>query len=270
MVNGLLITLREGLEAALVIGIILGYITKIGKNPLKKDVFAGVLLAVLASIGTAFLFQSVLGGFEGKNEEVFEGIFMLLAVGLLTPVILWMQKQSKHLKQGLEHQIDIAVNKKQLFGLALLSFLSVYREGVETVLFFQASAFTSSAGQLTFGGIIGLILAVGLAAGIFRGTARLNLKTFFKITGMILVFFAAGLFAHGIHELQEAGMFPVIIEHVWDINWLLNEKGTLGSFLKSLLGYNGNPSLPEVIGYLGYLLLVGKAFLFPQSKANRG
>lgn len=256
------ITLREGLEAALIIGIILGYLYKTGQNRFNGQVYLGVAGAVLASILTAVAFESLLGGFE-KYEELFEGIFMLLAVALLTPMIIWMHRNSMNIRSNLERQVGSALTGRQLLGLAVISFLSVYREGVETVLFLEAAALNSSAGQTLTGGVLGTLTAVVLAAMIFRGTARLNLGTFFKVTGIILVFFAAGLTAHGVHELQEVGVIPVIVEHVWNTNGIINEKGLVGSFLKTLVGYNGDPSLLEVISWCLYMITVGRVFITP-------
>lgn len=254
-----LITLREGLEAALIIGIILGYLHKTGQHAFQRQAIGGVIAAVIASIMTAFVFESMLGGFE-EYEEIFEGIFMLLAVGLLTPMVIWMHKNSKNIKTNLEQQIHTALSGKQLFSLAIISFLSVYREGVETVLFLGAAAFSSSPVATITGGILGIITAIVLAVIIFKGIAKLNLSLFFKVTGIILVFFAAGLTAQGVHELQEAGIIPIFIEHVWDTNGIINEKGLFGSLLKTLIGYNGNPSLLEVLSWLAYLLTVGRMF----------
>ncbi|MHB8917821.1 MAG: FTR1 family iron permease [Desulfocucumaceae bacterium] len=254
------ITLREGLEAALIIGIILGYLHKTGQGQFNRQVYLGAAGAVLASVLTAAAFESLLGGFE-MHEELFEGIFMLLAVGMLTPMIIWMHNNSRSIKSNLERQVRSAVAGSQIFGLAAISFLSVYREGVETVLFMKAAALNGGSWPAMAGGTLGILAAVVLAVLIFRGTARLNLGTFFRVTGIILVFFAAGLTAHGIHELQEAGVLPVLIEHLWNTNGIINEKGLAGSFLKSLVGYNGDPSLLEVIGWSLYMAAVGRIFL---------
>ncbi|MHB8158558.1 MAG: FTR1 family iron permease [Desulfocucumaceae bacterium] len=268
MSGAFLITLREGLEAALIIGIILGYLGKTGQQVYNRQVLSGILGAVAASILTAVVFESILGGFEGY-EKIFEGTFMLLAVCLLTPMIIWMQRNSKSIKSNLEKQINTAISGQQMLGLALISFLSVYREGVETVLFIEAAALNSSAGNTLIGGILGTATAIGLAVLIFKGTASLNLAAFFKVTGIVLVFFAAGLTAHGVHELQEAGIIPVVIEHVWNTNGIIDENGVLGLMLKSLFGYNGNPSLIEVISWSLYMAIVGRLYIFSNNKSKK-
>lgn len=268
MSGSFFITLREGLEAALVIGIILGYLYKTGQRRFNRQVYTGAAAAVLASVLTAVAFELLLGGFK-KHEELFEGFFMLLAVALLTPMILWMHRNSNNIRSNLEKQVHLALSGGQLLGLAAVSFLSVYREGVETVLFLEAAALKSSAGQTLAGGILGIVAAVVLAAMVFKGASRLNLRTFFKVTGIILVFFAAGLTAHGVHELQEAGILPVFIDHLWNTNGIVNEAGPAGSLLKVLVGYNGDPSLLEAASWLLYMTAVGRFFMIPARKLDQ-
>jgi len=139
----------------------------------------------------------------------------------------------------------------------VLAFISVFREGIETVLFLGAAAMNTEVRTVLYRGVPGLTASIVVAYLVFKSSSRVNLKTFFKYTGIFLILFAAGLTAHGVHELQEAGVVLIIVEHVWDINDLLNKKGTIGSLLKSLFGYNGNPSLLEVFVYAGYYVVVG-------------
>lgn len=260
MTGSLLIMLREGLEAALIIGIVLGYLSKIGQSRLNKYVYAGTGLGIVASVITALMFQLLTGGFEGRAEEVFEGVIMLIAVAVLTSMILWMQKQGKSIKGEIQEKIEEAITERKLFGLISLAFLSVFREGVEVVLFLNALFLQQGSSGAIIGSITGLALALAIAYIVFRTTANLDLRRFFIGTGTFLLLMAAGLLAHGIHELQEAGILPVIVEHLWDINSIVNEKGTIGSFLKAIFGYNGNPSLIEATAYLAYLVWVGRKF----------
>ena len=138
-----------------------------------------------------------------------------------------------------------------LFGVA---FVAVLREGIETALFLTAASLSVAAGQTLLGGALGLLAALAVGWLIYAGGKRLDVRAFFRVTGVLLILFAAGLLAHGVHELQEAGLLPVVIEHVWDISPILSDEGTLGSLLKALLGYNANPSLLEVVAYVGYLV----------------
>lgn len=259
MLSAFLLSLREGLEAALIFGILLGAVKKMNRPDLKPAIWAGALVAILLSLLTGGLLTTVGISLAGKAEQIFEGFTMLLAAGLLTWMIFWMNRQGRHLRAELENNTRRAALKsgrRALFGLA---FLVVVREGVELALFLMANVLVAQAGQTLLGALIGLIAAVVLGWLLFSTTRRLNLRRFFQVTGLLLILFAAGLVAHGVHEFNEAGWIPVVIEHVWDMNPWLDENSTAGSLLKALFGYNGNPSLTEVLAYLAYfgLLLVG-------------
>ena len=255
MAQAFLITLREGLEAALIVAIVLAVLARIGRRGDFAAVWWGVTGAVLVSIiGGALLFALGLA-LEGTAEEIFEGTAMLLAVGVLTWMVIWMRRQARYIRGDLERQVRQAVATGSPVGLASLAFLAVGREGLETTLFLFAAVKTATPLATLVGGTLGLGLASILGYTIYRGSRRLNLRVFFTTTGVFLILFAAGLLAHGLHELQEAGLLPVVIEHVWDTNRILNEGAGLGAFLKSIFGYNGNPSLLEVIAYPTYLVL---------------
>jgi high-affinity iron transporter len=143
------------------------------------------------------------------------------------------------------------------WALFSLSFVAVVREGIETVLFLTAAAFSATAAQTLAGSVLGLVTAIVVGWLIFVLGKELNVRVFFRATSVLLILFAAGLLAHGVHELQEAALLPTFIEHVWDINPVLDENGPVGSFLGALFGYNGNPSLLEVVSYVVYFLVIG-------------
>ncbi|MFQ6014006.1 MAG: FTR1 family protein [Anaerolineae bacterium] len=256
MLAASLITFREGLEAALIVGIVLGYLKKVGRLDRQGYVWGGVIAALIASLGVALGLQLIGAQFTGRGEEIFEGAAMLLATGVLTYMIFWMQYQGRYIKMALERDVQVAVTTGQNWALASLAFIAVFREGVETVLFLSAAAFVAAAGETLWGGLLGLAVAIVVGWLIFATTVRLDVRRFFDVTSILLLLFAAGLLAHGVHEFQEAGLIPIIIEHVWDTNHILNEKSTLGSMLKALFGYNGNPSLIEVLSYVGYWVIV--------------
>ncbi len=260
MLPSVLVTLREGLEAALIIGILLGFVSKTKLFHLKKPILLGIGLGILASILTALFFSYIAGGFEGKNEEVFEGVIMLMATGIITYMIIWMQKQSSNENNHIEEKLLNATSNQNVWSIFSLSFLAIYREGVEIVLFIGAIISTSTVLASLVGAVIGLIGAIILSYLLFKTTVRLPIQSFFKTTGVLLIFIAAGLFAHGIHELQEAHVFPTMIEHLYDVNDILNEKGTFGSLFKAMFGYNGNPSLVEVLGYWIYIIIFALIF----------
>ncbi len=258
-----LLSLREGLEAALIIGIVLGALTKIRRNDLSPAVWLGTLSAVGVSILTAILLTSFGMSLEEQAEQIFEGITMLIAAGILTWMIFWMSKQARFLKSELEAGVNKAAattGKRAMFWLA---FVAVVREGIELALFVTAAFFagdqiqmTSNIIQTLAGTILGLGTAVLLGWTLFATTVRLDLRRFFQVTGFLLILFAAGLVAHGVHEFNEVGWIPSIVEHVWDVNAIVDENSVPGQLLKTLFGYNGNPSLTEVIAYFIYLAVV--------------
>jgi len=260
MLPSYLLSLREGLEAALIIGIVLGALQKIRRTDLAPALWMGALAALAVSILTAVILTLFGLSLEDGAEQIYEGITMLLAAGILTWMIFWMSKQAKNIKAELEEGINKAVattGKRAVFGLA---FLAVVREGVELALFITAAFFAGNSENVTTniiltltGVVLGLGTAVLLGWSLLAATARLNLRRFFQITGYLLILFAAGLVAHGIHEFNEVGWIPEIIEHVWDVNAIIDETSVFGELLKTLFGYNGNPSLTEVIGYVTYL-----------------
>ena len=253
MLASFLLSLREGLEAALIIGIVLGVLLKLNQTDLNKTVWAGtgvaVALSVIAAIGLNLLGME----FEGRGEQIFEGVAMLLAAGVLTWMIFWMHNTAPNLKAELEAKTKQAVYGKGRNTLFALAFLAVFREGIELALFLLAVQEASSPLQTLIGALSGLGLAAVLGWVLFTSTRKLNLRNFFRVTNVLLIVFAAGMVAYGVHEFNEAGIIPSVIEHVWDVNHILNEKSEVGLLLKALTGYNGNPSLTEVIAYLVYL-----------------
>jgi high-affinity iron transporter len=252
MAAATLISLREGLEAALIVGILLGYLRKINHPAGRGPVWIGVLSAVVLSVAAALIIQIVGLELEGRAEQIFEGATMFLAVGVLTWMIFWMRYQARLMRSSLEHEAEVAVATGRNRGLAAVSFVAVLREGIETALFLSAAAFASEGNGTLLGALLGLGLAVLIGYLLYTTTARLNIRLFFNVTSVLLLIFAAGLFAHGVHEFQEAGVFPTINAQLWDTNHILDESSTVGEFLKALAGYNGNPSLEEVAAYLLY------------------
>ena len=257
MLESFLVTSRETLEASLVVGIVLAYLNKTNNQNYKKTVYYGIVVGILTSIIAAFIFMFFAGGFEGKTEEIFEGITMLIGAFLLTTMILWMMRQ-RHIAKEIEGKVERhLMNTRPLFshiGIFMLIFVAIIREGVETVIFLNAVNYAT--GINFIGGTLGIIAAIIAGYLFFVSTKKINLKKLFNLSSILLILFAAGLVAHGVHEFEEAGVVSGIITPLFDINHILNEKGLIGGFLKGLFGYNGNPSLLEVIFYVSYLLLI--------------
>jgi high-affinity iron transporter len=252
MLASLVLAFREGLEASLIVGILLGYLRKIEAKNYRRYVWLGVGLAAGASLAVAIVIQLIGYQLEGRAEELFEGVVMLLAVGILTWMIFWMRFQAQAYARNFHEEISDAISRGQVRSLTSMAFLAVFREGVELALFLSAAVFLMNDGATLVGALGGLAAAVLVGVLVFLGSVRLDVRAFFKTTSVILLLFAAGLLAHGVHELQEAGVVPVFIEHLWDVNHLLDENSTLGELLKTLLGYNGNPSLLEMVAYVLY------------------
>jgi high-affinity iron transporter len=256
MLASFLLALREGLEAALIIGIVLGALRKMSRADLAPAVWRGAIAASLVSIIAGVALTALGLSLEGPAEQIFEGVAMLLAAGVLTWMIFWMQRQSRTIKADIETGVrraalaSLATGQGALFSLA---FLAVVREGIELALFLTAAALTAGTQSTIIGGLLGLAAAIFLGWSIFASTVRLDLRRFFQVTGVLLLLFAAGLVGHGVHEFNEVGWIPNVIEHVYNLNPILDENSTAGVMLKALLGYNGNPSLTETLSYVAYL-----------------
>ena len=258
-----LLSLREGLEAALIIGILLGALSKIRRTDLSPTVWFGTLSAIGVSILTAVLLTSFGMSLEDPAEAIFEGITMLIAAGILTWMIFWMGKQARFLKSELEAGMNKAVASAGKSPVFWLAFIAVVREGVELALFITAAFFVGNQSGLSsdiIQTLVGTILGVGTAAllswTLFASTVRLDLRRFFQVTGFLLILFAAGLVAHGVHEFNEVGWLPSIIEHIWNVDAIIPEASLLGQLLKTLFGYNSSPSLTEMIAYFVYIAAV--------------
>ncbi|HEX7975207.1 MAG TPA: FTR1 family protein [Anaerolineales bacterium] len=256
MLPGFLLSLREGLEIALVIGIVLGALGKIQRLDLRPAAWSGALSAVAISIVSAIIMHQVGVELEGPYEPVFEGITLLLAAAVLTWMIFWMSRQSSMIKSELEAGVRRATSRSGQRGVFLMAFISVLREGIELALFLTAAALASDARQTLVGALLGLALAGFLGWSLFASSLRLDLRRFFLFTGFLLVLFAAGMVAQAVHEFIEVSWIPPVIPRVWDTNFLLQESSLPGQLLKALFGYNGNPSLMEVLAYLGYFLAI--------------
>jgi high-affinity iron transporter len=256
MLASFLLSVREGIEAALIIGIVLGALRQMRRTDLSSAVWIGAISASILSILAGVLLTALGLSFTGRVEVIFEGITMLLAAGVLTWMIFWMSYQARHIKSDLESGVHKAAFEGDRRGLFALAFLAVVREGIELALFLTAATFATDAQRTLLGGLLGLGLAILLGWGLFASTIRLDLRRFFQVTGFLLILFAAGLVAHGVHEFNEAGVIPAVIEHIWDVNPILDENSAPGSILKTLFGYNGNPSLTEVLAYFTYFVVI--------------
>ena len=262
-----LLSLREGLEAALIIGIVLGAVNKIRRNDLSPAVWLGILSAIGVSSLTAIILTGFGMSLEDPAEAIFEGITMLIAAGILTWMIFWMSKQARFLKGELEAGVSKAASTAGKTAVFWLAFIAVVREGIELALFITAAFFAGNQSGVRSDivqTLVGTILGVGTAAllswTLFATTVRLDLRRFFQVTGFVLILFAGGLIAHGVYEFNEVGWIPSIIPHVWNLDAFISEASLLGQLLKTLFGYHSAPSLTEVIAYAIYIAVVTVAW----------
>jgi len=234
-----------------------------------STVWAGVISATIVSIiiGAGLFIIGV--ELEGQAEQIFEGLTMFLAAGVLTWMIFWMNRQSRNIKSELEAGVTKTVSSTDKRGLFWLAFLAVVREGIELALFLTAAAFASTTQSTVLGALLGLGTAALLGWTLFATTLRLDLRRFFQVTGVLLILFAAGLVAHGVHELNEAGIIPAIIDPIWNANVVIPETSFVGMILKTLFGYNATPTLTEMLAYFGYLAAVIFGLRFANQRAEK-
>ncbi len=260
------ITLREALEAALIISIVFAYLVRIRRPDLNKYVWFGTGAAILLSVALGAVVLAVYGGLGGVGKELFEGAAAMTAVVVLTYMIFWMARNARKIKGEFEQKIDVAITNKFLLGIALVTFIAVFREGLETVLFLTASIFTDPAGT-AIGAAAGFGTVVVIAFFLLRGTRRLPIRKFFSITSILLLIFAAGILSYGMHEFIEAAEDSDVElgwlgEKAYDINPPENtpfhKKGEVGMVIRGLIGtIYLDPEWLTLFVYLGYWLVVG-------------
>ncbi len=259
---GFLVMLREGAEASLIVAILLSYLVRSRQHRGVRWVWFGTIAAVVVSLVAGAVIFRTIGSLEGRAEQIGEGSVALVAAGLLTWMIFWMGSRARSLKAHFEGEADTALASGGMFGLAAVAFVAVLREGLESALFMISVAVgMDSQGVQFVGGLLGLIGAAGIGYLVYRGGRRIDLRLFFRITGILIVIVAAGPVGKGIQEFQEAGFLPVVIEHVWTLGFLDPSTSLLGSFAKTIFGISYNPSALTLTGYWAYLIPVLAAFL---------
>lgn len=252
-ISALLLTLREGTEMALIVGIVMAYLTQVHATAARRWAWFGVGAAVAVSLIFLGTLNALDKEFEGTTEQIFEGATMLLATAFLTWMILWMARNARSLKGELQRGIAAALDRGGAhWGIFLLVFFAVVREGVELALLLFAAP---GEGKL-LGSIVGLAGAIGIGVLIYAFGRRIDLRTFFRVTTVLLVLFAAGLFSHAAHELVEAGLLePLEGPVLWSTKAFLPDDEGAGSILRALFGYADTPHLIEVVTYLGYFAI---------------
>jgi len=257
MLPSFLITFREGLEAFLLVGIILAYLTKLNARHYGRYIYVGVGAGVVASLVIAFLFQVVVDQFNNAQYQRYLMIFILMfAAVVLTYMAIWMQQQAKAHADQVKRHLEAHVSTGNLWGMIFLAFIAVLREGFETVLFFSALLYSGQGVTLKSGltgAVIGLAASILLVWLLLRGTRQVPIRAFFRYTGLLVIVIAAGLLASAINMMQAADLLPVVVEQVFDIRFVLDDQGTFGTFLRALFGYNAAPTLLQFGVWAGYL-----------------
>ncbi|HCN40059.1 iron uptake transporter permease EfeU [Rothia sp. (in: high G+C Gram-positive bacteria)] len=260
MFQNFLIGLREGLEAALVVGLLLAYVRKTGKAHLVPKIWMGVLAAVGVSLGFGALLTFGPRGLTFEAQEAIGGSLSIIAVGFVTWMIFWMAENSKHLSRELGQKIDAA--QASTAAVVVIAALAVGREGLETALFLWAASQSAGSGAMALvGALLGIIIAIALAWLIMRGVLKLNLATFFRYTGIFLIFIAAGVLAYGVHDLQEAGLLPGLHHLAFDLSHIIAPTSLVGTLLKGLFNFSPATTWLEAGAWLMYTGTVLTIFL---------
>jgi high-affinity iron transporter len=270
-----LVTFRETLEAALVLGILQSCVKRGGKPRLGSAIWLGAAAGLLLSVAGALLFSILAEGFEGRAEVVFEAVVLSAGALLLSSLLLWLNRGKG--RGALENETaGILGSKAPWIGLFLAASTSVLREGVETLLFLGAGFGRGGVAALA-GGSLGILAAVLAGLAIFSAGKRMPLKAFFSVTNALLILFAAGLFSRAMGEWNEAGIIPSLVDPLWNLNPtasgppypLLHEEGLIGDFLKSLFGYDPTPTLSQALTYALFLLSATIIYLYRKRRIEK-
>ena len=262
MLATLVIFLREGVEASMIIAILLAYLNRIGRRDHFRDVFIGVGAAlILATAGGAIAYTTIRSYDGSRVQTIFETVTYLVAATVLTYMTFWMRHHARSLSKELRARAEAALDGRARWGLGLLAFQAVGREGLETVVFTLAIIFSTSAASALTGAVIGLAGSLVVAFFIYRLGHKLNMSRFFTVIGCLLMVFAAGLLADTVQNLQELGWLRVLDVPMWHTGQLLSEDSAFGDVLHSFFGYSDAPTPLQLIVYVVYVVIVVAAFL---------
>lgn len=260
--SGFLVMLREGVEAALIVAILLAFLVRSEQREGMRWVWSGTVAAAVVSLAAGVVIFRTIGSLTGTAEQISEGTVALVATVLLTWMVFWMGARARSIKTHLESEADAALASSGVLGLAAVAFIAVAREGLESALFMISVAVGSDAEAMQFlGGLLGLVGAVAIGYLVYKGGRRIDLRRFFRVTGILIVVVAAGLMGKAVHEFQDASLLPTFVEHAWNIHALDPSVSQIGAFINTLFGISHDPSLLTVIVYWAYLVPVMRAFL---------
>lgn len=285
LTSGLLTGLREGVEAALIVAIVLAYLAKTGNHRHFGRIGIGVGSAIGVSLVLGVVLFVTIGGLPEPYDQLFEGGAMLLAASVVTWMLFWMRRQAASVKGELQQAVDRVLTEGTAWGLTVLAFTAVIREGIETSLFLVGQATALSQGEaggpgsLLVGALIGLLVSFGLGYGFYRGSRRVNLGVFFRWTGVALIFIAAGLLSQAVHEFIEIGVIGFGSQAAYDLSMVLPHEAIDGGptglaliggqFLRAIVGYSSTPEVTTLAVHVTYLLMVLALYLRPVGPAPR-
>jgi high-affinity iron transporter len=256
------IFLREGIEASMIVAILLAYLDRLGLRRHFRDVFAGVAAALVLVLAGGVAAYELLTSYAGsRTQTIFEAVTYLLAAVVLTYMTFWMRDHARTLSADLRARTEAALDGRARWGLGLLSFQAVGREGLETMVFTLAIVFASSGRGVIVGGAAGLVVSLAIAFAIYRLGQRINVALFFKVVGALLIVFAAGILADAVQNLQELGWVTFLSHPMWNTSGVLSEDGSFGDIVHSFFGYADQPSVLQLIVYVVYLVSAVTLFL---------
>ena len=263
--SGFLTGLREGVEAALIVAIVLAYLVRTGNGRHAAKIWLGTLAAVATSLVVGVALFVTVGGLQQPYEQIFEGATMLVAAAVVTWMLFWMRRQAMSVKGNLQAAVDRVLTEGTAWGLSLLAFTAVIREGLETSLFLvgQANSADAGASSVIVGAVAGLGVAAIIGWGLYSGSRRVNLAVFFRWTGVALIFIAAGLLSHAVHEFIEVGVIGFGTAIAFDISATLPHGEGIGQFLRAILGYSATPEVTTLVVHVAYLVVVLRLYLRP-------
>ncbi len=271
MVFSFLVTFREGVEMALIVAILLGYLRSLGQRQHFREIWFGAGIAAGVCVVIGVVLELASQKLDDRIVEAFEGFTMIFAVIILTGMALWMKRQAAGVSRELQARVDQALGRGSMTALVLLAAFSIGREGLETTLFLFAGSSQGASGfSFVSGGLLGFALAAAAGVVLYKGSARLPLRQFFLISGVVVLVLAAGLLATSVTKLYAAAIITNLGDRPWDTEGLISMTSTLGKFLNTLFGYDSAPSTLQIGLYWVYLLGVGGLYLFPLSGLRLG
>jgi len=269
MLSTFLIALREGLEAALIVGILVAYLVKTGRNHLLAPLWLGVSVAIAASLALGGFLSFTSAELSDRGEEFFAGTTSFLAVGFVTWMVFWMKRTARGLRDELHGKVDAAIGAGRI-AIAATAFIAVVREGLETALFVYTNFKTvGAASSATIGLVLGLALAVALGYLIYNRSVRINLGKFFQITGTMLIVVAAGVLSYGIHEYQELGWLPGADSFIWDVTGWMAKDSILATVLAGTIGFDTTTSWLQFLVAGSYIAIILWVYLKPSRAAKK-